>query len=683
MAFESFITPRFELKIELNERVGSIILKDNYSEVEFADYLYRYSALVELQGSVMELEGLWNPEITEKEPDRGGKIVTISGNLGNIPNSPTINIRHRFYIPEDGDFCEEQIILQNLDEAELVMKGYRFGFRKKLACPVQYGGPGIDIEKYRLIALPFRLQPDGKKHDYTLNEIFNGWYECSEFYNPMRTRQEVVDCGRGRSEGWAWTDGENGLLILKYNPNAVEYSMIETETDLNFGGASPSLYDEPFEARRLKNGQPISFGMSHYHFYEGRWRRGSYIFREFLSGLGHGLPDSYSTGLFWYARLGCESAGDGKCSIDALESEASRAAELGCQEIYLDSSWESCIGSDLWDTERIGDVAALISHFREEYGLSVGLKSSGRCYCDAYPGLYRRNSHGDIGYHSPYQPVPFYEPCFSGLDYQQEKIRRLTRIVEAGTSFIAFDAYDWRGRCFDDEHGHSVPTSPSIHSASVVDIIRKLREKFPNLTIAASDMIWPWGVRYLPIYQLHDEKGFCEIMAFGFGYESYEALISGKALSLFYYNLGYSIPLFGWVDMDTDNDNCLAFWCYASTIRHFGIGGRATNPEKLNVYRKAIAQYIELKELYTLGEFYGLDELTHIHVLPEKGLGVVNIYNLTDMPITREIEIRPSDLGLFGELEVEGAVYTHIGGTLMLELDIPPQCPVIVKLKEK
>jgi len=234
-------TTRYRIDIELGERVGRVVVTDCDTGVKFADADYRYSAVIERGGPVMRLEGLWNPAVDEEIPDRGGRIVTISGRLGDPAADSGIAVRHRFYIPEGGEFFEERIHLTNEAGSRVSLRGYRFGFRKLLEKPQEYGGPGIDVERYRLIALPFRLQPDGKKHDYQLDDVYHGRYECSESANPTRVTREVVDRGRARSEGWAWTDGENGLLAIKYNPEMIEYSMLETErvdgtTYLNFGG---------------------------------------------------------------------------------------------------------------------------------------------------------------------------------------------------------------------------------------------------------------------------------------------------------------------------------------------------------------------------------------------------------------------------------------------------------------
>ena len=692
MNVESFGTARYQVEVESDVQAGMIRLTDTYSGVEFADSDYRYFALVECGGKITCLEGLHNPALDEEVPERGGKIVSINGYLGGTTGEVQMRVRHRFYIPEGEEFLEEQILLHNVGQKDLTLRSYRFGFRKLLAKPKAYGGPGIDIEDYRLIAVPFRLQPDGKKHDYQLDDVYNGRYQYSEFLNPTRLRQEVVDRGRGRSEAWAWADGENGVLVIKYNPAMIEFSMLETETladktYLNFGGAAPCLFEEPIEARRLEAGRQVGFGLTRYHFYEGLWRRGSHLFREYMSSLGHGLPEDYNPPIHWNAFLDIgRRHGDREqlleqYNVEALETEAEKARDMGCEALLLGSGWEVCEGGSVWDEQRLGEAEALLRKIKVEYGLKVGFRAIGRSYCDEYRGMYRRTFDGDTGFYWAHQTKPFYEPCICSRQYQEEKLKRILKVVDVGMDFMMLDEFDWRGPCFDSGHGHPVPTTAAMHARAVVELILGVHEKHPGVAIEAHDPVWPHGVRYLPVYYLHDIRGsFDEAWAFGFARDPLGDLLSGEALSLFYYNLAYDLPLCLHINMENDNDRCLAFWWYASTVRHLGIGGGNGSEARHQAYKRALPEYKSLKDLYAGGEFCALDELTHIHVLPDQGRCVINAFNLTDAAVSREVEVRLSDLGLLEDVSVEGAPHEMIGGKLALKLDIPPFSPLIVKL---
>lgn len=692
MQSESFRATRYQIDVEFDEQIKKIVLTDTYSNVAFADSAYRYSAFVQYDGKIVELEGLFDPNFVERPWRRGGKIVSIVGFLGGPDAKPRIKVAHRFYISDDEEYFEERLILQNLNPKPVVLRGYRFAFRKRLEKPKKYGGPGIDIENYRIVALPFRLQPDGKKHDYQLDDIYHGRYQCSTLQNPMRVMQDVVDQGRGRSEAWAWTDGEYGLMMAKYNPEMVEYSMLETEhredgVYLNFGGAVPSLFNEPFEVRHIEQDEEAVFGKTRYYFYEGLWRRGAYMFRDYMSSMGHGMPDNYNPPINWNAEygIGWHHNNHQKLAehytLDALEKEAKYAKEIGCEALYLGPGWEECEGSTKWDEERLGNVNDFVNHIKEEYGLKVGFRTIGRSYCDDYPGMYRRTQDGCTGYFAPYKKKPFYEPCICNEEFQKEKFNRISKMADAGMDFILFDQFDWRGACFDPSHGHPIPTTTSMHASAVVDLISKVREKYPHILLEAHDPIWPWGVRYLPVYYQHGKTdSFDEIWGFQFTWTPLEDLLSGKALSLFYYNLGYEVPLYLHINMDDDNENCLAFWWYASTIRHLGIGGGQIGEKRYNLYKMAMQKYKSLRDLYTHGKFYAIDEMIHIHVLPEEDKGVMNAFNLTDTPVLKKIELKLHDLELMENLQVIGAPYEIEKGKLILTLEIPPFSPLIIKL---
>ncbi len=690
---ETIKTTHYQLDMELGDRVGRITLKDAYTGVAFADSDYRYSAFAEYEGNIYRLEGLYNPQLTEEPWKRGGRRVSISGTLGNDSNGPKIVVRHRLYIPELGqDYFEERVILHNQSESAVILRGYRFGFRKCLQTPERYGGTWQDVENYRFVAIPYRLQPDGKKHDYPFDDVYHGRYQCSVFQNNARLVQEVVDIDRGRSEAWVWTDGENGLLVIKHNPDAIEFSMLSTERDgddayVNFGGAAPSLYNEPVDARVLAADAEFTFGKTRYQFYEGLWRQGAYLFRDYMSALGHGVPDNYDPPVTWNELYNVGWHDNNRESLkesynlDALLQEAEYARDMGCGMLYLDPGWEACEGGTRWDEERLGDVREFVRRIREEYGLKVGFRTIGRSYCDEWPGMYRLRSDGSTGYYAPYSRKPFYEPCFCSEQYQEEKLKRILAIADAGMDFIMFDEFDWRGPCSDITHGHPTPTTPDMHARAVADLVRKVHEKHPDLSIEMHDPIWPWGVRYLPGYYLHDQAGcFDEHWGFEFMWNPLEDVLSGNAFSLFYYNLAYSLPMYLHIDMNGDNDNCLAFWWFASTVRHLGIGGGKSNPVRYQAYKQAMAQYNSLKDLYTRGKFYGLDELTHIHVLPEEDRGVINVFNLTDKPVSRQIDIRPNAFGLMENIRLEGAPYEKVKNKLVLSLEIPPFSPVVVRM---
>ena len=671
MKYESFHTSRFLLDIELDKQIQKIKLTDAYSNVVFADSNYRYSAVVESGGVIRRLQNLNNPELTERRSDRGGRIIVIKGVLGESDDKINIEIEHRFFVPDEESYFEERIVLRNLGLSTVRFIGYRFGFRKKLDKSSKYGGAGLDIENHRMVAVPFRISPDGLKHDYKLDDLYHGLYQYSAPKGFERSFDNLSDSGRERSEAWAWTDGENGLLISKYNPNMIEYSMLESqaiESDiyLNFGGAAPCLFKEPEEASKMDGGSEIAFGKTRYHFYEGLWRRGYYIFRDQLSSLGHGIPDNYNPPIYWQTN-----------KLNKIDPET--LSNTGIEAVVLDNSWEMSPGSSIWDTQTHGEASAFIENIKRSE-LKIGLKITGRAYTDSYPQMYRRTLKGNIGFCNAYDGKPFWEPCYSSKKYKAEKEKRINQIVAEKVDFLRFSDFDWRGPCVDQNHDHLVPTTPGIHSEGVADLIKRVKSDNPNLLIENSDSIWSSGGRYLPIYYLHDSTKFDEINAFGFSENPLDDLLSGKALSLFYYHLAYEFPLSACINIDNDNKNMLAFWWYASTVKHIGLSGKAAYNERLT---EALIEYKTNKDVYTNGNFFGLDELIHLHVLSEAGICLLNAFNLTDKTMKKEIEFKPSDVGIFEEVCTDNQQCTVKGGTLIIKLEIPAFDSVRVKFTTK
>ena len=60
-------------------------------------------------------------------------------------------------------------------------------------------------------------------------------------------------------------------------------------------------------------------------------------------------------------------------------------------------------------------------------------------------------------------------------------------------------------------------------------------------------------------------------------------------------------------------------WCcggIASTCRHLGIGGKHPDPKIVAAQQQAMKWYRAHDRFYKRGEFYGINEEIHLHVLP-------------------------------------------------------------------
>jgi hypothetical protein len=294
---------------------------------------------------------------------------------------------------------------------------------------------------------------------------------------------------------------------------------------------------------------------------------------------------------------------------------------------------------------------------------------------------------------TPCEPIAFWEVCTQNPAWQKEKLARLERIAGQGMRFMMFDEFDWRGPCYSPSHGHPVPSTPEGHVRAVYGLIRQLKQRVPGILVEAHDPVWPWGVRYLPIYfdQTLDATrrpgSYEENWGFEFMWRPIEDLLSGRALCLYYYNLACDIPLYDHITAEYDNDACLGFWWYASTIRHLGIGGKKgldskqINESRWQAYLKAMERYGRLRDWLVRGRFVGIDEWTHLHVLAGRPGGVLVAFNMGEQPVERTVVIKSADLGLGeGEPPVSGARATRVGDGLQLSLTIAPRSPLVVEI---
>jgi hypothetical protein len=176
----------------------------------------------------------------------------------------------------------------------------------------------------------------------------------------------------------------------------------------------------------------------------------------------------------------------------------------------------------------------------------------------------------------------------------------------------------------------------------------------------------------MPTYYLHEPGGPDELWAFEYMWYPLWDIIYGKAMSLYYFNLAYGYPLYIHIDLRNDNEHALEFWWYASTCRHLGVGGKR-DPKVWEAHKQAMKTYMRLKRFYTQGTFYGLDETVHAHTLADERKAVVNVFNLSNKPETREITFNLHEIGLEskGKIEVKGASCSQKGSTITLRFDLP------------
>lgn len=680
----------------LKHDVASARIEDVASGQVFADRPYAWGiAGVTASGRRFAGFELENPKRGGK-----GKRAVVEGALAGV-----FAVRQTF--ERVGDDLVETIEIRNTTAETALVEWLGIGFRADLA--------GRDA--WRLAAIPFLVQQDGYRHDYT------GWrLQERDFHNSVyseRSRPEpaLTEQGVLRSEAWAWGTGDTGLVVMKYNNEAIEFSVAGVDPQvagawLRFGGAGFCLYGEPSGARRLEPGQSFAFGETVYSAYSGGIEQAFYRYRRLLSDRGHARPADYNPPVNWNELydVGWFHSDREKLRKNytrkALLAEAAKARDVGCEMLYLDPGWGVSEGSTQWDESRLGPVGDLVETLRRDYGLSLGYRTILRSYAptgasDGWPDEFLVRHYPDAPGKTTSMvclgaPVAFTEPCLCHEPYFREKLRRILAISKQGVRFMMFDEMDWRGPCHAAHHTHKSPTTALDHALAVMRLCREVRRECPDLVAETHDPIWPWHTcRYLPTYfrQGFGERGdFDENWGFEYMWDCLNDLKSGKALSLYYYALGCDIPLYLHITMAADNDACLFFWWAASTVRHLGIGGKEGHPsvtpkdlptwdkeKRFAAYKQAMQTYRRLKSYFARGNFIGLGEHAHLHTLSGKRGGVLNLFNLADTETTTDLSISADLLG-GRDLEVRGVDARWDRGVLRVTATLAPLSPALVAI---
>ena len=667
--------------IRLDAKIGK--LYSPKADIAFADGPYRYF----VAGTVAGGESFSDTVLKQKRIVTTGNETVVTG----IFPGSQVEVSQVFRRIEDQ--IEETITLKNTNNLAVNLDDIRFGFMADIT-----NRPG-----WRLCAVPFRIQQDAGKHDYSTDDLKNGNYKNAVYVNKEVRAPRLTEEGRLRSEAWIWWDGTKGLMVIKYNNEAVELSVVFPEAGrdkatLQFGGVGYSLYGEPSTARRLAPGQQITFGTTVYKPFEGTLAKGYSLYRDYLDSKGHKFPPDYNPPVNWN-----ELYDVGWYHSDAAElkkhytrkailGEARKAKECGCELLYLDPGWEVAEGTTLWDSARLGSVASLIKTLKDDYGLDLGYRTILKCYVDHWPHKYLLK-------HADYEPVPekvnYWELCLSDPEFAKEKLARILEISKQGVRFMMFDEMDWVGTCVDPGHHHPIPKTPLDHVKAVHELSREVRRQCPGLIVECHDPVWPWWTAiYAPNYfqQGFGDKGsYDENWGFEYMWDCLNDLKTGRALALYYYNLGSNIPLYLHITMAADNDNCIFFWWAASTIRHLGIGGKyglrkqpaGYDPEKrFDAYRKQMKIYKALKPYFARGEFHGLAENIHLHTLPNIQGGVITAFNLGGEPRQLEFSVPFEILGSEKPMTLKGAEATWTEKGVDLKLNLPAMAPGVICLGE-
>lgn len=712
----ALVNPWWEVAIRLGSDPGPSRIVDRRNGLVVADERYCYSLEVVTEAQRYGCRGLVELAHRQQgEPD-GGQSVILEGRLDFGKDGPTdIFLRHRVTLPADAPWLEEQITLQHrFGRHAHQLEGLRFGLRKLLFDRERHAwADGMD--RCRLVPVPHRRRfghrIDRRTTEYTAADLFPLSWD---------PRNNLPDHG---SEAWLWGDGERGVLVAKYNRDAIEFGVFDgelllhndTESKLSVIDAVSSHVPTPihvcarFAGAGLYRGDPevaqvlapeaeVAFGVTRLVAFQGDWQEGYAAYKAHLRTLGHGVPSGFDPPLHWNElyNLGWRLGDNAPLQTrEQLETEAATAAAIGAQALYIDPTWDVGEGSTVWDTARLGSLPDFVRTLRERYGLSLSLHlMMHTTVLDEDPAIYLRDKDGKTSpFFSRTDLYPNARVCCASIAWRALKKQRVLALAEAGATFFMFDFcyYNYEGDhvgtalsgCMDPSHGHPVPLTRQLHAEGIMEVIRAVKEAHPQVLIEAHDRIQGGLQDYHQVYfQLGLPHSFDSNWGFEYMWDPYYDLLSGKALSLYEYNLACDIPLYLHIHEGRDSTTMLAFWWYASTCRHLGIGGVSDPRTPLfAALKQAVTRYRELKRFFTQGEFVGIDQLTHLHVLADRNAAVALCFNLTGEAQTRTVTLDPTRIGLQSLGSAEGgALARGADGNWTLTVQIAPLSPALVEL---
>jgi hypothetical protein len=666
---------RLELVIETKDGINPCSLRDLKSGRVYADGHYFWCE--RLRPTL-----IGKPAITEKD---GVCSVTLKETADTLEMEQTFSAS-----AAEPDLITEQIKLHNPSSNPVIASLFACGFTKKIHDGRDWL-PGVADSRF--CDVPYRRHPEtGEMCDWTVPELDarKNWYSTarSAIYN----RQDSWIYG---AEGWAWSGNGNTLLISKYNPDALEWSLVETmpkgapagtPKSLRFGGSGRWKMGDPEGVSNLAPGASFTFGTTRYQVLDGDWRAAYAAFRRFTANKGHVTPPRFNPPVHWNQLYDNKLYIVGQFTTENfqkyyqkkdIEAEADKAKEIGCGCLYLDPGWDTSFVSNIWAADRLGTQESFVRWLKEKYGMALALHTPLAPWTDPteYPVEARRmdKAGNRLG-----------ELCSASPVYRATKIARLKELCKNGAYFLMYDGSWFPGECWDKSHGHSLPVTHQEHLDAILKLQQELHKEYPNVLIEQHDpMTGPGTPRYVPTYFMHAKPGaFDELWGYEYMINGIDdVVVSRRAGSLYYFNLAYGIPVYLHFDLRTDNSQAIVFWWFASTCRHLGFGGKSTDAAVWDAQKNAMKTYNELKRFFAQGVFYGLDETIHCHTLPDLGQSVINCFNLEEKPVKKEVRFRLSEIGLpEGTVTIDGAPFKQTGEEIVLDLAIPARGHLLLKV---
>jgi hypothetical protein len=688
----------FRLCTTINGPEVHVILEERKIPLRMSEGNYIYRAQV--SGSNDTIFTLEDPTVTVS-----GQKLTIRGKIAGL------DIEHSFYLPAGKPFFEEHIVLHNPGNKRISLSEFEMGFPLNIK---DRGGKIIpELTNDRMIAVPFRHRADDKNgvtHDYSMTEILEqpGWE-----YRPNFLLAKFVQFNSRHhfSEGWAWIHGNRSIGIFSFNQENLVYSVLSPVktpkgTLLRFGGACYlPIYSQPTALSRINPGDKVDLGVMRYQSIVGGYNEAAYSYRAMLDEKGCRFPANFNPPIHWEQLYDMEGAWDNRIknySKARVEKEAVKGLEYSCEALYLDPGWDTKFGTFLWGEKWLGPRKKFIREMQSKYGFKVslhtpmppwssvkGAEMGPNCVSD-WPPESRRiappETLNDTITRGWLKSLRGPEICMGSKSFMDEAEKRLLANCEDGVSFLMYDGTGWNGGCSDSTHGHPVPYLQEDHMRNCIELVKRVHAKYPNVLIELHDMLDGGSARRMtPVYYKYGlPLSYDENWGFELMWNPMEDLKQGRGLAMYYYNLACNVPIYLHIDLRKDNEHCVVLWWFASTARHLGIGGTNKDSKTVEAQKAAMKYYRHFERLFKRGEFYGITEEIHLHVLPKENAFMINMFNLSDNPrtITGKFDLKKA--GLDTSLTFKSSKsWAKIDrkGMLEVSLEMPPWSAEVTDVK--
>lgn len=706
-----FASSTWELLIDVQQNVNPRLMRHRPSAYAVADEDYAYDVRLEpatggsgYTGPAQHARALVysSHELLESEQR---VTLQILGRLDFGADGPTdLYLKHSFAFDRDTDALIEQLeIIHRFGRDRHTISAIDCGFRKVIFDePSSQWRDGSD--RYALSAVPLRRYR-GQVQDWHLSE-----YRATDLIPANWDGNNLP----GRSaEAWTWTDGSVGFLFAKYNQRQIEFATVTTEfysgsrakgnshtvqaevgsVCMRLAGAS-SVLGAPGDLTLGGETASILFGETTIVAFAGGWEVGHAAYKDMLRQRGHATAQNYEPKLHWNELYELSWRGGTNAPLQELPQlleQAAYAKQIGAEAFYLDPVWDLYEGSSVWDTERLGSLPEFVTRIADDYDMDVALHVM--IHTMAFgddEAIFRRDRDGGIVHWRTRYTGGFV--CPASQTWQDLKTQRLIALAEAGVTFFMFDFCDYRlpqtrldgatdessEACWSPDHGHTVPMTLEEHSEGVMEVIRRVKSAYPDVIIEAHDRVSGGLQDYLPLYYQHAPGTFDEHWGFEYMWNSFMDLVSGKARSLYEYNLAYDIPLYLHINLGFDNEQCLAFWWYASTCRHLGIGGITPESALWSGHVAAVSEYKKIGDLLIKGEFIGLGEFAHLHVDPVTREFALVAFNLGSEEMLVEHRFPASILGWTSPSDVNVDRFALEGDQIVVRTIVPAMSPCVI-----